>query len=78
MVFTAYVRAGRCLIVIFVISKSVLENLFNLNISSINFIVTIPLLIKTGATPMQESCEVKKHTVPYRTKWREIVNTFNK
>ena len=32
-----------------IISKSVLENLFTLNIYFTNFIITIPLLIKTGA-----------------------------
>ena len=38
-----------------IISKPILENLFTLNISPINIIVPIPLLIKTGAAPMQRS-----------------------
>ena len=39
-------------LLLIIISKSILENLFTLNISFSNLIITIPLLIKTGAAPM--------------------------
>nr|YP_009250298.1 NADH dehydrogenase subunit 2 [Panchlora nivea]AMW91053.1 NADH dehydrogenase subunit 2 [Panchlora nivea] len=35
-----------------IISKSILENLFTFGISPMNFMVTIPLLMKTGAAPL--------------------------